>query len=80
MIRIAYVGAILMVWALAADPALAAGGCGLGCSVAPRGGCVRDGWQQGLPVRNECPATSRPTPLCGPYHRWDRRSQSCVPQ
>ena len=28
------------------------------------GSCVRDGWEQGLPVRNECPATSRPTPPC----------------
>jgi len=72
-------GLCLAVCALG-EPASAAGGCGVGCSVAPRGGCVRDGWQQALPVRNVCPATSRPAPPCGPYHRWDRRSQMCVPQ
>ena len=35
---------------------LGAGACGVGCSSTPEGACVRDGWQQGLPVRNEVPS------------------------
>ena len=40
--------------------ALDGGFCGIGCHATGAGSCVRDGWEQGLPVRNECPATSRP--------------------
>lgn len=65
------------VFALAA-PASANGFCGVGCHASPSGSCVRDGWEQGLPVVNECPATSRPTPPCGPYFRWSRQSMQCV--
>jgi hypothetical protein len=54
------------------------GFCGVGCHAAPSGACLRDGWEQGRPVRNECPATSRPTPPCGPHHRWSRQSLSCI--
>jgi hypothetical protein len=60
------------------DPALAFGGCGAGCHATSAGVCVRDGWQEGLPVRNECPATSRPTPPCGADYRWNRRAMMCV--
>jgi hypothetical protein len=79
MIRLACIGAFLVMFALG-EPASAAGGCGVRCSVAPLGGCVADGWQQALPVRNACPATSRATPPCGQYHRWSRQSLMCVPR
>ena len=65
---------------LVTAPALAFGGCGVGCHTSGSGACVRDGWEQGLPVRNECPATSRPTPPCGQYYRWSRVAQACVRQ
>ncbi|WP_083519082.1 GCG_CRPN prefix-to-repeats domain-containing protein [Bradyrhizobium jicamae] len=78
MIRLACCAACLVVYAVA-EPALAADGCGVGCHSTSEGACVRDGWQQGLPVRNVCPATSRPAPPCGPYHRWSRRSMMCIP-
>jgi hypothetical protein len=55
MIRLACLGACLAVCALA-EQAFAAGGCGVGCYSTSEGACVRDGWQQGLPVRNVCPA------------------------
>ncbi len=77
MIRFAWLGTFFVAFALA-EPALAAGGCGVGCSSTSEGACVRDGWQQALPVRNVCPATSQPSPPCGPYHRWSRQSMSCV--
>jgi hypothetical protein len=77
MIRFACLGAFLAVVALPA-PASAADGCGVGCHSTSEGACVRDGWQEGLPVWNVCPATSRPSPPCGPYHRWSRRSMMCV--
>jgi hypothetical protein len=54
------------------------GFCGVGCHASASGSCVRDGWEQGLPVRNECPATSRPTPPCGGTHRWSKQTTSCV--
>jgi hypothetical protein len=76
--RFAYFGSCLFIFAFAAEPALAFGGCGIGCYTTSQGACVREGWQQGLPVRNECPATSRPTPPCGKYYRWSRASQMCV--
>ena len=79
MIRFACLGAFLVVFALA-GPAWAAGGCGVGCRSTSQGACVRDGWQEGLPVRNVCPATSQPSPPCGPYHRWSPRSVTCVPR
>ena len=60
------------------EPAIAFGGCGVGCHATSAGVCVRDGWQEGLPVRNECPATARPTPPCGPYHRWNRQAMTCM--
>jgi hypothetical protein len=62
------------------EPASATGGCGVGCYSTSEGACVRDGWQQGLPVRNVCPATSQPSPPCGPYHRWSRQSMMCIPR
>jgi hypothetical protein len=76
MIRL--VGALLLSFAFAAS-AYAAGGCGVGCHSTSEGACVRDGWQQAMPVRNVCPATSRASPPCGPYHRWSRRSMMCIP-
>ena len=54
------------------------GFCGIGCHASGSGSCVRDGWEQGLPVRNECPATSRPTPPCESTHRWSKQAMSCV--
>jgi hypothetical protein len=77
MIRFACFRAFFVAFALA-GPAWGAGGCGVGCSTTSEGACVRDGWQQGLPVRNECPATSRPSPPCGPDLRWSRKSMSCI--
>jgi hypothetical protein len=61
------------------NTAIAFGGCGPGCHTSPSGACVRDGWEQGLPVRNECPAFTSPRPPCGPYLRWDRRMKACFP-
>ena len=61
MIRFACFGAFFVALALT-GPASATGGCGLGCSSTSEGACVRDGWQQGLPVRNVCRAISLPTP------------------
>ena len=58
MIRFACFGAFFVVLALA-GPASATGGCGVGCSSTSEGACVRDGWQQGLPVRNARPALSQ---------------------
>jgi len=51
--------------------------CGPGCHATPSGACVRDGWQQALPVRNECPAFTSPRPPCGRYFRWNRRMLAC---
>jgi hypothetical protein len=76
MIRL--VGILLLSFAFAPS-AYAAGGCGVGCHSTSEGGCVRDGWQQAMPVRNVCPATARASPPCGPYHRWSRRSMMCIP-
>jgi len=77
MIRLACFGALLAALALPA-PALAAEGCGVGCHGTSEGACVRDGWQEGLPVWNVCPATSRSSSPCGPYHRCSRRSTMCI--
>jgi hypothetical protein len=79
MIRFACLGAFLVAFALT-GPAWATGGCGIGCRTTSEGACVRDGWQEGLPVRNVCPATSQPTPPCGPYHRWSPQSMMCIPR
>jgi hypothetical protein len=51
--------------------------CGPGCHEAPSGACVRDGWQQALPVRNECPAFTSPRPPCGRYYKWNRQMRAC---
>jgi hypothetical protein len=59
-------------------PAMADGSCGVGCHATGSGSCVRDGWQEASPVLNECPATSRPTPPCGQFHRWSRQGRTCV--
>jgi hypothetical protein len=78
-LRSTFFSTCFTVAAFAAGPAFAFGGfCGVGCHASPSGSCVRDGWEQGLPVRNECPATSRPTPPCGQTHRWSRQKMSCV--
>ncbi len=76
-LRRACLASCFAVFALAA-PAFAEDGCGVGCHATGSGSCVRDGWQEGLPVRNECPATSRPTPPCGQYYRWSRQSMMCI--
>ena len=77
MIRFVCLGAFLVAFALT-GPASAAGGCGVGCHSTSEGACVRDGWQEGLPVWNVCPATSRSSSPCGPYHRCSRRSTMCI--
>ena len=77
ILRSACLASCLMIFGYAGS-ALAGGGCGVGCSTTPSGACVRDGWQQGLPVRNECPATTRPTPPCGAYYYWSRRKMACT--
>jgi hypothetical protein len=51
--------------------------CGPGCHTSPSGACVRDGWEQGLRVRNECPAFSAARPPCGARMKWNRRMQAC---
>jgi hypothetical protein len=53
--------------------------CGPGCHETPSGACVRDGWEQAMPVRNECPAYTPPQPPCGFGMRWDRRKLACFP-
>jgi hypothetical protein len=65
MVRFACLGAFLVAFALT-GPASAAGGCGVGCYSTSEGACVRDGGQQGLPVRNVRPATSRQLLLAAP--------------
>jgi hypothetical protein len=71
---------LIMLFAVLGTPNAAfAFGCGPGCHTSPSGACVRDGWEQGLRVRNECPAFTSPRPPCGPYFRWDRRMQACFP-
>ena len=58
--------------------ARAADGCGIGCHATWAGACVVDGWGTGAPVRNECPATSRPRPPCGGGDFvWDKRKKAC---
>jgi hypothetical protein len=74
---LACLGAFLVAFALT-GPAWATGGCGVGCRSTSQGACVRDGWQEGLPVRNVCPATSQLSPPCGPYHRWSPQSMMCT--
>ena len=74
--RPARLGCCLMMFAIT-GPAIAADSCGPGCHSAPFGPCVRDGWQQGLPVRNECPAVSMHRSPCGEGYRWDRRMKTC---
>jgi hypothetical protein len=76
-LRSAFLASCLIAFAFA-NPALAGRDCGVGCSTTSKGACVRDGWLEGLPVRNECPATSRPTPPCGKYYRWSRQAMMCV--
>ena len=63
---------------LGLTPANAAEGCGDGCHRTSRGACVIDGW--GAPrLRNECPATSRPSPPCGGRgFIWRRGLQACT--
>lgn len=79
MLRSAQVGFALVVFVVLTS-AEAAFACGPGCHFAPSGACVRDGWDQAMPVRNECPATTRPQPSCGgPGLRWDRRKLACFP-
>lgn len=70
---------VMLFAVLAAPDAAFAFTCGPGCHTSPSGACVRDGWEQGLRVRNECPAFSSPRPPCGPGMRWDRRKLACFP-
>jgi hypothetical protein len=42
------IGFGLIIFAI--EPAFAFGGCGAGCHSTSQGVCVRDGWQEGLPV------------------------------
>jgi hypothetical protein len=73
-------GLILLSAVLAAPNAAFANDCGPGCHASPSGACVRDGWEQGLRVRNECPAYTAPRPPCGDWRmRWDRRKVACFP-
>ena len=60
MIRFTCLGAFLVAFALTGQ-ASATGGCGVGCRSTSEGGCVRDGWQEGLPVPN----VARPHPHPG---------------
>jgi hypothetical protein len=70
---------LIMLFAMSV-PANAWSGCGPGCHTSPSGACVRDGWEQGLPVRNECPAFTSPRPPCGDWRmKWDRRKMTCFP-
>jgi hypothetical protein len=78
ILRCALAGFCLIVLLAGAGPADAFW-CGPGCHTSPSGACVRDGWDQALPVRNECPAFTAPRPPCGPYFRWDRRMRACFP-
>ena len=71
---------LIMLFAVLGTPDAAfASSCGPGCHETPSGACVRDGWEQALPVRNECPAYTRPQPPCGVGMRWDRRKMACFP-
>jgi hypothetical protein len=49
MSRFACLGAFFLAFALT-RPAFATGGCGVSCHSTSQGACVRDGWQEGLPV------------------------------
>jgi hypothetical protein len=55
----------------------AADGCGIGCHATPMGACVIDGWGTGARVWNECPATSRSRPPCGPGYIWRPTFRAC---
>ena len=81
ILRGAQFGLGLIVFAMLGTPnaAFAFYNCGPGCHTSPSGACVRDGWDQALPVRNECPAYSRPRPPCGAGMPWDRRKLACFP-
>lgn len=59
MIRNICFGAFLATLALT-GPAAATGGCGVGCHSTSQGACVRDGWQEGLPVWNVACSPLRP--------------------
>ena len=81
MIRILSASAPAMLLLAGIGTANAADGCGVGCHATVAGACVVDGWSTGAPVRNECPATSRPRPPCGGRDFvWDRRKQACFQQ
>ena len=82
ILRAAQIGSclIMLLAVLGTPDAAFAYSCGPGCHETPSGACVRDGWEQGLPVRNECPAFTSPRPPCsGPGLRWDRRKMACFP-
>jgi hypothetical protein len=59
------------------SPAIAADGCGAGCSATVSGACVVDGWGRGATVWNECPVTTRPRPRCPSGFVWSRSFQAC---
>jgi hypothetical protein len=81
ILRGAQIGFGLIMFAVLGAPnAALANYCGPGCHASPSGACVRDGWDQGQPVRNECPAYTRPRPSCGFGMRWDRRKLACFPE
>ena len=81
ILRTALLGACLIASAVTGAPdAAQAFYCGPGCHTSPSGACVRDGWDQAQPVRNECPAYTRPQPPCYAGMRWDRRMQACFPR
>jgi hypothetical protein len=82
ILRATQIGAcLIMLSAVLGTPnAASAFSCGPGCHQSPSGACVRDGWDQAMPVRNQCPAYTAARPPCGgPGLRWDRRKMACFP-
>jgi hypothetical protein len=59
-------------------PASADDSCGPGCHNAVNGGCVVDGWENGVRVWNECPAGAHPRRPCGAGYVWRRHAKACM--
>jgi hypothetical protein len=78
MIRFSCLGAFLVAFALA-GPASAAGGCGVGLSQHVRGSVRLRRMAGGFARLERVPGHIPPTPPCGPYHQWGRRSMMCIP-
>ena len=79
MIRFACFGALFVALALAGR-ASATGDVESGVAARLKGLVSAMDGSKVCPFGTCDPATSQPSPPCGPYHRWSRQSMMCVPR